>query len=239
MRACLAWLVGAATVAALGGTALAQSTDDWGEDVREDDLTRYRAPSAGGTVLDGTFDRENTGDDWFYDAYVQDEDAVYRPYTYDYDWDDDRFDWEEGRAGAYAERGSDRRMKDRMHQSRAVSGEILTTKRVAAPDGRSDHLVALVATDRGNARLIIDFGAIDRLDRFERQVLRRGEQISAEGPVKVVGGVNVLKAKRVSAGDDTFRIDRPAMQRQQPPKQRQQPHHMQPQEPRDPYEDDD
>lgn len=217
MRVCLASFVGLAAVTAASGTSWAQSTtgDAWDDDAEQeyDGPSVYSAPYDPTFALDGTYDTTNYADDWFYDGYVFDENAIYRPYSYDYDWDADTFDWETTGSSDTGPGERGRQMSQRMKRSREVSGKILATKRVDLPAGDSQNLVAMIATDRGDARLIIDFGPLDRLSRSERQSLQRGAQITSEGAVKVVGGENVLMARRVRADDRDFWIDRPAQYR--------------------------
>jgi hypothetical protein len=86
--------------------------------------------------------------------------------------------------------------KERVHKDRQVSGTIVQMKSVEVRGADAQNTVALMKTNKGDKRLLIDLGGTTDLQPLN---LKQGDAIAVEGPVTRIGDHQVLIASRVRA----------------------------------------
>jgi hypothetical protein len=95
--------------------------------------------------------------------------------------------------------------RERLSAIRGVRGWIVRTKTVEVRGTGQHNLVAMLATDRGGERLIVDLGPAQDLRAMPVQP---GQRLAAEGVVKRLGDRQVLVATRLLAGSHRIAVDR-------------------------------
>jgi hypothetical protein len=95
--------------------------------------------------------------------------------------------------------------RERLSAIRGVRGWIVRTKTVEVRGAGQHNVVAMLATDRGSERLIVDLGPAEHLRAVPVQP---GQRLAAEGVVKRLGDRQVLVATRLLAGSHRIAVDR-------------------------------
>jgi hypothetical protein len=97
---------------------------------------------------------------------------------------------------------------ERSRALRQARGTVIQTKQVKVQNG-GDVLVAMLATNKGDRRLLVDLGPND-----QKLNIDKGEKMSVEGVVTRIGDRQVLVANRIKADGQLVKIDRESQIRQ-------------------------
>jgi hypothetical protein len=97
----------------------------------------------------------------------------------------------------------------RTRKLREVSGTVIATKSVQLRGTEERNLIALLRTNRGNDRLVVDLGPASKINRDQ---VKEGGKLAAQGVVVRVGDQQFLAATHIKAGDQTMKVDRSAQQ---------------------------
>jgi hypothetical protein len=100
--------------------------------------------------------------------------------------------------------------QQRTQQLRQASGEVLELKSVDIRGTDGSNAVALLETERGDRRLVVDLGPEDRVEGK----IDQGDRIRVEGVVHRIGDTQLLVARRVEAGGERMAINRQQQQEQ-------------------------
>lgn len=172
-------------------------------------------------------DRE---DDWFFDDYELEEHVEDRWTYYDnYHWERDVFDWEEAglfedpvappkskrvkqtaRGQAPCPRESPESAMRRRSKTRQVQGIVIDIKEVSLHGTGTRNMVALVATRKGDRRLVVDLGPREQTARLR---LKQGTPMAAQGIVVRVDDEQLLVAGKVRSGNLVVSMDRAEQER--------------------------
>lgn len=98
----------------------------------------------------------------------------------------------------------------RTDKPRQVSGTILSMKTVGIRGSDVQNRVALIRTNKGNKRLVVDLGPEQELKGLNTG---KGQRISVQGRVVRVGDRQLLVAERVRQNDQTRQLQRTAQMR--------------------------
>jgi hypothetical protein len=90
-------------------------------------------------------------------------------------------------------------------QIHQVSGTVLDKKEVEVRGTEGKNLVVLLETDAGSRRMPIDLGPSKALKKLD---VKKGQELTAEGPVVMMQEMPVMVAVRVKQNGKTVEIDR-------------------------------
>lgn len=101
---------------------------------------------------------------------------------------------------------------------REVSGRVINTKTVEVRGTDTQNLVAMLKTNKGDRRLVVDLGP---QKAFTENQIKEGTNLAAQGRVVEIRGRQFLAADKVKLGDNVINIERAAQSQQHQKMQRQ------------------